>query len=104
MGRRNNPVVHLATAPNEAIANIWSDILAKQGIHSMIKTDNLWSAQYVFVHNLSCELHVLATKAKKAREILEPFLNAIKPPVRARSRPFAMSRSMTNLRNILGTV
>lgn len=93
MGRRQNPVVYLATAPNEIVAQMWSDILLQQGIRSVVKTDNLWSAQYVFVQNLRCELHVLASKAKKAREILEPFLQAAKPPIRNRSQRFVISRN-----------
>jgi hypothetical protein len=93
MGLRHNPVVYLATAPNAVVAQMWTDILLQQGIHSVVKTDDLWSAQYVFIHNLSCELHVLASKAKKAREILEPFLKTVKTPIRNKARRLVISRN-----------
>jgi hypothetical protein len=78
-GKRSNPVVYLATAPNEVVAAIWADILAQNGVHCVIRSDNMCSAQYVFIQNMSREIDVLASKLKKAGEILEPFLKASKP-------------------------
>jgi hypothetical protein len=58
---------------------MWANILADQGIHSLVKTGALASAQYVYSENLPCEIHVLASKLRKASEILEPFLKSGEP-------------------------
>jgi predicted amidophosphoribosyltransferase len=36
----NEPLVHVATAPNEAIAGMWAGILENNGIHCLIKGDD----------------------------------------------------------------
>jgi hypothetical protein len=68
------PLVRLATAPNEMIASLWKGILEENGINSMLKSVSFMeSAQYtrnVFPY----EIYVLASEADKAREILTPFL------------------------------
>jgi hypothetical protein len=78
-GKRRNPVVYLATAPNEPIAYMWAGILADQGVHCLVKRGLLSSAPYVYSQNLPCEIHVLASKLRKASEVLEPFLKSAEP-------------------------
>ncbi len=70
----DEPLVHIATAPNEPLANMWVGILENEGIHSLLKSGNLKAAMYMPSLSYGCEIHVLASKAEKAREILSPFL------------------------------
>ena len=70
------PVVYIATAPNESVANMWAGILEEHGIRCLLKSANLRAAMYAFTHNMTCRLHVLASQADQAREILSLFLKA----------------------------
>ena len=72
--KQDEPLVHIATAPSEPIANLWSDILKEQGISCLLKGDDLRAAMYSSPYQ-QCEIHVLASEAKKAKGILAPFLN-----------------------------
>jgi len=71
---QDEPLVHLATAPNEQVANMWSDILKEHGIRCLLKGGELRAAMYSLTYNQQYEIHVLASKAKKAAQILAPFL------------------------------
>ena len=73
------PLVHIATAPNESVASMWSGILEEHGIHCLLKSANLRAAMYAFTYNMTCQIHVLASQAEQAKEILSPFL---KPEMR----------------------
>jgi hypothetical protein len=68
------PLVCIATAPNEMIANLWKDVLKDNGIHSLLKSTSFMdSAQYA--HNVfPYQIYVLASEAEKAKEVLLPFL------------------------------
>lgn len=68
------PLVHIATAPNESVASMWSGILEEHGIHCLLKSANLRAAMYAFTYNMTCQIHVLASQAEQAKEILSPFL------------------------------
>ena len=70
----DEPLVHITTAPNEAIAGMWSGILEEHEIHCLLKGGNLRAAMYVLPYNLSYEIYVLASEAERAKEILAPFL------------------------------
>jgi hypothetical protein len=72
--QRDEPTVYLATAPNEMIADMWADILKEQGIGCWLKSGELRAAMYSLPYNQQCELHVLASAAERAKEILAPFL------------------------------
>lgn len=64
----DEPVVHMATAPSEAIAYMWSEILEGHDIYCLVKR-GLIAAMYAFPVS-GCEVHVLASQVEKAREIL----------------------------------
>ena len=73
--KRNDPLVHIATAPNEAVAGMWQGILSNQDIRSLVKGANLKAAMYALPTNLQCEILVLASDAERAKEILAPFIS-----------------------------
>jgi hypothetical protein len=69
-----DPLVQVATAPNEPLAMMWQEILENEGIHSLIKSGELKASMYTPSLLSHCEIHVLSSRAKEAREILAPFL------------------------------
>jgi len=70
----DEPLVYVATAPNESVANMWSGILEEHGVRCVLKGANLRAAMYHFTCNMTCQIHVLASQAERAKEILAPFL------------------------------
>jgi hypothetical protein len=74
--RTDEQLVYIATAPNESVANMWSGILEEHGIRCLLKSANLRAAMYAFTYNMTCQIHVLASQAAQAKEILGPFLKA----------------------------
>ena len=86
----DEPVVHIITAPNEPVARMWADILKQNGIHSLIKIEDLRAAMYVFYYSPFCRIYVLASQRDRATRILTPLSRAIKlsypkgtyPPIR----------------------
>ena len=68
-----DPLAHIATAPNEPIAMMWAEILENNDIRSLIKRqqDLVLAMQVPFAFS-HCEIHVLASQAEKAKEILAP--------------------------------
>jgi hypothetical protein len=70
----DEPLVYIATVPSESVANMWSGILAEHGIHCPLKSANLRAAMYCSTCNMTCQIHVLASQAEQAREILSPLL------------------------------
>ena len=70
----DEPLVHIATAPNEPIAKVWAEILENNGIHYLLKSEDLGAAMYIPSIFCNCRIHVLASQAEKAKEILAPFL------------------------------
>ncbi len=72
--KNDEQLVHVATAPNEPVAKMWSGILEEHRIHCLLKSANLRAAMYVLPYNLSYEIYVLASEAEKAKTILAPFL------------------------------
>jgi Putative prokaryotic signal transducing protein len=72
----DEPLVYIATAPNELVASMWSGILGEHGIRCLLKSADLRAAMYAFTYNMTCQIHVLASQAERAKEILSPFLMA----------------------------
>ena len=72
--KRDEPLVHITTAPSEMIAGMWSGILKEQGIGCLLKGSELKAAMYSLTYNQPCEIYVLAPEAEKAKEILAPFI------------------------------
>ena len=70
-----DPLVRIASAPNEAVANMWSGILEEHGIYCLVKGGQL-GAVYGMAASVNREVHVLALEAERAREILAPFLDS----------------------------
>ena len=67
-------LVHIATAPNEAVANMWSGVLEEHGIRCSLKGGGLQAAGYASPLAVNWESHVLESQAKEASEIFAPFL------------------------------
>jgi hypothetical protein len=74
--RTDELLVHIAAAPNESLASMWSRILEEHGIQCLLRSANLRAAIYAFTYNLTCQIHVLASQAERAKEILGPFLKS----------------------------
>ncbi len=68
------PLVHIATAPNEPLAMMWTGILEDESIRSLVKTGDLKAACYMPSLLSSCEIHVVASEAEKAKKILDPLI------------------------------
>jgi hypothetical protein len=68
------PIVHIATAPNEMVANMWSEILEENGIHCLLQGGELQAAMYASPLAVPYKIYVLESEAEKAKEVLEPFL------------------------------
>jgi hypothetical protein len=68
------PLVHIATAPNEIVANMWSGILEEHGIRCLLKGGELQAAMYASPLSVPYEIYVLESEADNASEILTPFL------------------------------
>jgi hypothetical protein len=66
----DDPVVYLATAPNEPIAQLWVEILADAGIRAMMKPVGpgfgAWGSAATFEH----ELYVLQSQFEEAETVL----------------------------------
>jgi len=69
--REDKPLMHIATAPNQFIADLWAAILEDNGIHCLVRRPDLAIAFQISPLNLSHEIHVLASQAESAIEILE---------------------------------
>lgn len=71
MGNPNDdPIVYLATAPNEPLAQLWVEVLADAGIKAMMKPVGpgfgAWGSAATFEH----ELYVLRSRLDEAEAVL----------------------------------
>jgi nucleotide-binding universal stress UspA family protein len=73
----NAPLVHIATAPNEAIAGMWAVILESNAIPCVLKSDNLRAAQYSLPQNQFQAIYVLEPAAEMAKRLLMPLDEAV---------------------------
>jgi hypothetical protein len=67
-------LVHIATAPSEPLAMMWTGILEDEGIYALVKTGDLSAAYYMPSLLSSCEIHVVASQADEAKKILDPLI------------------------------
>jgi hypothetical protein len=67
----HEPLVHIATAPDEVTAALWKEVLEDEGIRCLVKRDDLAAATFALTWNTQCEIHVLASESEKAKEILD---------------------------------
>jgi hypothetical protein len=69
--KRDDPVVYLATAPNEPFAQMWATSLRDDGIEVMIKPlgpgAGGWGSSFSFEH----ELYVLKSQFDAALRVIE---------------------------------
>jgi hypothetical protein len=72
--RTDDPLVHIATASSEPLAMFWKGVLENEGIHSLIKSRDLRAAGYLPSLLSYCEIHVLASQAEQAKQIVAPLL------------------------------
>jgi len=69
----NDPLKHIATAPNETVAHLWAGILEDSGIHCLIKRGATVDAFFSIMTpvNVPCNIYVLASEADDAHKILQ---------------------------------
>lgn len=67
----DDPIVFLATAPNEPLARLWADVLAEAGIRSLVKAVGPGVGAWASAATMEHELHVLRSRLPEARAILE---------------------------------
>ena len=67
---RPEPIVHIATAPNELVAKMWSGILEEHGIRCLLKGGGLQAAMYASPLAVNWNVYVLESQAEKASEVL----------------------------------
>jgi hypothetical protein len=70
---REDPLVFIASAPNEPLAMMWAGILENKGIRCVVKSRDLKAAMYVPSLLSISEIHVLGSEAERARQVLAPF-------------------------------
>ena len=68
------PLITIATAPNEMGAEMWKDALVENAIKCLPRSINIETSLYTSPFINQYEVLVLASDAEKAREILTPFL------------------------------
>jgi hypothetical protein len=61
--------VHLATAPNQTIAQMWVDILREEGLRAQIRASDA-TVSFLGVNALECRVQVVEEDLEKAREVL----------------------------------
>ena len=77
---KDEPLVYIATAPNEPVAMMWKEILENEGIYPLVKSAELQAAMYMTTLISPWQIHVIASQAKRAEEILAPFIEDDIPP------------------------
>ena len=71
---KDEPLVYITTAPNEPVAMMWKEILESEGINPLVKSAELQAAMYMTVFISPWEIHVIASQAEEAKDILAPFI------------------------------
>ena len=67
----DDPIVYLATAPNEPVARMWADLLAGAGIRSLVKAVGPGIGAWGSAATLEHELYVLRSRLAEARALLD---------------------------------
>lgn len=68
--KRPERLVHIATAPNEIEAHLWSGILGEHGIRCLLKGGGLQASMYASPLAVNWDVYVLESEVEKASEIL----------------------------------
>ncbi len=66
-------IMRIATAPNEAVANMWAGILEEEGIPCLLQSPDLKASMYSILSNQPYPIYVLKTNALRAKKILSSF-------------------------------
>lgn len=66
----DEPVVYLATVPNEPLARMWVDILADAGIRAMAKAIGPGYGAWASAATLEHELYVLRSQVAQAQDVI----------------------------------
>ena len=67
----DDPIVFLATAPNEPLARMWADLLAGAGIRALVKVGGPGVGAWGSAATLEHELYVLQSRLTEARAIVD---------------------------------
>ena len=67
----DDPIVYLATAPNEPLARMWADLLAGAGIRALVKAVGPGIGAWGSAATLEHELYVLRSRLDDARALLD---------------------------------
>ena len=67
----DDPIVFLATAPNEPLARMWADLLAGAGIRALVKVGGPGVGAWGSAATLEHELYVLQSRLTEARGIVD---------------------------------
>jgi hypothetical protein len=70
------PLVRVATAPNESIAYMWAGILEDNEIKCFVKSAELKAAMYFLPANQQHEIYALKPSAAKAKKILDSLVKS----------------------------
>ena len=65
-----DPIVYLATAPNEPLARMWADVLEEAGIRTMVKVVGPGIGAWGSAFSLEHELYVLRSRLDDAEAIV----------------------------------
>jgi hypothetical protein len=67
----NEPIVSVATAPDELIASMWQGILKDKGINCLLSTGSSVLTSQGQKFGVPVTIFTLASEVKRAREILD---------------------------------
>ncbi len=70
-GKTGDSLVHIADAPNEPVARMWVEVLENNGIRCSTRGGHFLGDMSANSPFLPCEIHVLASEAQRAREVLD---------------------------------
>ena len=66
----DDPIVYLATVPNEPLARLWADVLEEAGIRTMLKAAGPGVGAWASAATLEHELYVLRSQRPAAEAII----------------------------------
>jgi hypothetical protein len=73
VGDKRESLVHAATAPNEVVAQMWTEILDDEDIHCLMKMGRIAGDFLSLLTKIGVpvEIHVLASEGQMAKEVLD---------------------------------
>ena len=66
----DDPVVYLATVPNEPLARMWADVLEEAGIRTMVKAVGPGIGAWASAATMEHELYVLRSQLPEAESVI----------------------------------